>query len=97
MPVLKGIRKQYSNNDLVMIFMSTDVDSLKFKSTLQSQQMLDWINIPRNMDLYYDYGNRNSIPQVYLINRKGFTIYSRNEEDDDELKKLKSLLSRLIN
>lgn len=96
MPVLKSFRKKYSKNDLVMIFFSSDKDSVKYRSTLINNHMMDWINVPRDKETYYRYGYKNYIPQVYLIDNKGQIVYSRNEENDIDLVKLRRLLTKRL-
>lgn len=46
--------------------------------------------------LINSYGNKNSIPQLYLINPYGKIIYSLEDEKDYKLEILKKLISEQI-
>lgn len=94
MPDLKDIRRKYTKDNIEMIFMSNERDSTRFANVLADQEMTNWVNVYNDRELYFRYGYKNYIPQVYLIDKKGQIVYCRNEENDIDLKKLQAFLKR---
>ncbi len=86
------IRQKYPKDFIEIIAVDFDKDSTKFIKEVNKGKM-DWTHIYRDMNLYYAFGNRPSIPQVFLMNKDGMVIYSREEEKDYHLDKLLQLLS----
>ena len=90
-PAIKAMKAKYSDDDMAVIFVTLDADSLKFANAVKKYE-LNWTHIFNDIDVLKKYGVL-SIPQVYLIDRAGTIIYSRAEENDEKLSVLTNLLS----
>ncbi|MFY7909732.1 MAG: peroxiredoxin family protein, partial [Emticicia sp.] len=83
MPTLVKIKKQYSPQKLDVIAISSDDNMTVLSKAIHKYQM-NWTNIAdKTGDLFKTYGVQ-SIPQVYLIDKTGKIVYSREEESDNE-------------
>ena len=91
-PDLKSIENLYPTGNLQIVYCTLDKIEKDFLKVIQAKN-LDWINIPYNIDLINSYiGGNLSVPQVFLIDKTGKFLYSRMEESDVKLDKLKQLL-----
>ena len=90
-PAIKAMKAKYSDDDMAVIFVTLDADSLKFANAVKKYE-LNWTHIFNDIEVLKKYGVL-SIPQVYLIDRAGTIIYSRAEENDEKLSVLTNLLS----
>jgi thioredoxin-related protein len=73
---------------------SLDSDYAKYREGLKKYQM-DWTQIYGDNDLIKTYGV-TGIPVVYLIDKSGKIIYSRDEEKDNSLTVLTKLLAESL-
>jgi len=81
MPTILQLNNSYAQKKLTVISVSTDTEREIFLKTIKKYQM-NWINIYGNLgDIIKSYGVK-SIPQIYLIDKSGKIIYSREEEED---------------
>ncbi|MEO6638654.1 MAG: TlpA disulfide reductase family protein [Ginsengibacter sp.] len=76
---------------LVVVSISTDRNKKEFMQAIKKYKM-NWINIFHDTALENIFLQTGSIPQVYLINPGGELIYSREDQKDFDLQKLKRLL-----
>lgn len=74
--------------------MSLDKNYTEFIKVVKEKKM-NWVHIFRDMEFYNTYGNQNGIPQIYLIDTAGNLIYSKKEENDNDMLKLKKLLRHI--
>lgn len=86
LPFIKKIREDYSPEKLVIIGISWDVDYKNFEAAIKKNKM-NWIHIYGNTDLPPMYGV-NTIPAVFLIDRKGTIIFRGAGEYKDALTEL---------
>jgi thiol-disulfide isomerase/thioredoxin len=93
-PQIKEIRKLNSVDKLEIISVSLDSDFSKYTAGLKKYQM-DWTQIYGDNDLVNTYGV-TGIPVVYLIDKSGKIIYSRDEEKDNSLTVLTKLLAESL-
>lgn len=81
MPTILQLNNSYAQKKLTVVSVSTDTEREIFLKTIKKYQM-NWINIYGNLgDIIKSYGVQ-SIPQIYLIDKSGKIIYSREEEED---------------
>jgi peroxiredoxin len=91
MPAIKKIRDSYPDDQLEMISITIDKDSVAFAKAMETNKM-NWTNIfDKREDIYAIYGEK-PVPSVYLINNEGVIVYSNSEED---LNVLNDLLSKI--
>lgn len=90
MPKIKSLREKYSKDKLEIISVTLDKTYTNFSTALKKINA-DWTQIYQGSDLVTRYAV-GPIPQVFLINDKGKMVYSRDEENDLELVKLKKIL-----
>jgi hypothetical protein len=94
MPSIKAIRNKYPEQNLQIISVSIDINSIKWKNAVKKHNLL-WNNL-NSIELSNKYGI-SSIPSIYLISPKGTIVYSSNQrEDNDNLEKLSDLLLELL-
>lgn len=92
---MEEIRKSIPKNKFEIIFASYDEDSTDF-STAVKKYNLNYTMIYRDQTLINSYGNKNSIPQTYLIDPYGKIVYSFEDEKDYDLKILNKYLLQLL-
>jgi peroxiredoxin len=91
MPAIKKIRDSYPADQLEMISITIDKDSVAFTKAMETNKM-NWTNIfDKREDIYAIYGEK-PVPSVYLIDKEGVIVYSNKEED---LNALNDLLSKI--
>lgn len=92
-PSLKQIHEEYKDDNLVMVSVSLDSDSLKMITEV-NEQKLDWTQIFNSKFMLGSF-RINPIPATFLIDEKGVIIYnSISSESGNNLAELKSLLRR---
>jgi peroxiredoxin len=80
LPSLKKIYEKYKEDNLVMISVSLDRDSLKMANTIIEKKM-NWLHIFNNKSILESF-QVNPIPHTFLIDEKGVIIYnSLNREN----------------
>lgn len=94
-PALEEIRKSISKSKLEMIMVTYDEDSTEFIKAVEKYK-LNYTMISRDQRLINSYGNKSTIPQLYLIDSYGNIIYSLEDEKDADLKVLKKILAERI-
>lgn len=94
-PILKEINQKYRNLDFKLISFSIDTDSIAFQNAVRKYSM-NWTQIFGDHQLYNSLATI-PIPQVYLIDKNGKTIYNRNENKDFDLVKLRKILADHLN
>lgn len=92
-PMLKKIRQDYKVEDLELISVSCDRDSIVFLKKITELKM-NWVNVFGNADLRNKFGNK-PIPSLYLIDPNGIIKFSSWE--DEEKKLLEILKENLSN
>ena len=91
MPAIKKIHDSFTADQLEVISITIDRDSVAFAKTMATNKM-NWTNIfDKREDIYAIYGEK-PVPSVYLINNEGVIVYSNREED---LNALNDLLSKI--
>lgn len=73
-PYLKQIHKEYKGDNLRMISVSLDYDSLKMVKVI-NQKGLDWTHVYDNKPMVKSF-RINALPVMILINEKGVIIYN---------------------
>jgi thiol-disulfide isomerase/thioredoxin len=74
LPSLKGIYEKYKEDNLVMISISLDRDSLKMANMVIEKKM-NWLHIFNNNAIRESF-QVNPIPHTFLIDEKGVIIYN---------------------
>lgn len=94
LPFLKKIYDEFKGNNLVMVSVSLDRDSLKMANTIAEKKM-NWIHI-FNDEAIKESFQINPIPQTFLIDEKGVIIYNsfNRENEGQDPQKLKSFLEQ---
>jgi len=90
-PLLKTLNEKYKEAPFTLISFSIDKDSLAFRKAIE-QHAMDWPQVFGDERLY----NALSvvpIPQLYLVDKKGNTIYNSNAIRDSDLRVLKKILA----
>jgi len=82
-PMLQKIRQDYNINDLELISVSCDKDSIAFIKKIAKLNMT-WINIFGNADMRNKFGNK-PIPSLYLIDPNGIIKFSSWEDEEKKL------------
>lgn len=82
-PFINALRRTYSKEDLEIIGVNCDTDTIAFSNCIEKNKM-NWTHIFGDSDLNKAYGNR-PLPSLYLINKKGIIIYSNWEDNNDKL------------
>jgi len=92
-PFLKQINEEYKGDNLVMVSVSLDTDSLKMVNVIKEKK-LDWMQIFNNRAMIESF-RINPIPAIFLINEKGIIIYnSISKESGTEIADLKLALKQ---
>jgi len=81
--MLQKIRQDYNINDLELISVSCDKDSIAFIKKIAKLNMT-WINIFGNADMRNKFGNK-PIPSLYLIDPNGIIKFSSWEDEEKKL------------
>lgn len=91
---LKQINEEYKGNNLVMVSVSLDRDSIKMTEVI-NRNKLNWIHI-FNSKPTVDAFRINPIPALFLIDEKGVILYNglSREKETDSLQILMSLLKQ---
>ena len=92
---IKNFYDKYGKKTLVVISVSIDQDKQAFSKAVKKYQM-NWINIFHDIAIENVFLKSGGIPQVYLIDRDGKLIYSREKEKDYDLLKLKKILEKAM-
>lgn len=74
LPSLKQINEEYKDENLVMISVSLDTDSLKMIDVI-NERKLDWMHVFNNQ-VMLDAFRINPIPAIFFIDEKGVIIYN---------------------
>lgn len=94
LPYLKQINEEYKGDNLVMVSVSLDIDSIKMANMIREKK-LNWLNIFNNKHIIESF-RVNPIPAMFLIDERGVILYNTinrgNETSDLEI--LKSLLKQ---
>lgn len=90
MPDLKKLHEKYKGSEFILISYSIDKDSSAFRKSLQRYAM-DWTQIFGDDRLYHSLAYV-PIPQIYLLDKTGRTIYNNVSTIDNDLVLLKELL-----
>ncbi len=91
-PVLKIIRKSYSEDKLAILSFSNDIDKVKLKEKISSLQM-NWPQINDSFGIFDLYKVYN-MPNMYLISPKGNILFHGDGKGD--MQKIEMLLKQLI-
>lgn len=89
--IIKHLNDEYGKKKLAVISVSLDQDKKSFIKAVKKYKM-NWINIFHDIEIEKIFLKGGGIPQVYLIDTNGKLIYSREEEKDYDLSKLKNIL-----
>jgi peroxiredoxin len=94
-PALRDIRGRYSDRELEVVSVSYASNRETTIKAIASNRM-NWTNIYCDGDLINAYGGNRPIPRVYLIDKSGRIVYTRDEDGGDlDLTKLRNLLASL--
>ncbi|HEU5165984.1 MAG TPA: TlpA disulfide reductase family protein, partial [Chitinophagaceae bacterium] len=93
-PDLKIIYDKYKNSDFALISFSIDKDSSAFKKSLVKYSM-NWTQVLGDANLCSLLGTI-MVPQLYLIDKNGLTIYNGTNTKDLNLMLLKKVLSERL-
>jgi len=94
LPDLKLINDRYKDSDFILISFSTDTDSIAFRKAVEKHSM-NWTQIFGDNRLYNSLANV-PIPQLYLLDKAGRTIYNGDTMHDTDLTVLKRILSEQL-
>jgi len=95
LPALKKINERYKQSMFTFISFSIDKDSSAFRRAVAKYSM-DWVQVFGDLRLYNSLAEV-PIPQLYLLDPSGRTIYSRKATRDFSLMLLQKLLSEKLN
>lgn len=97
LPYLKEIHQQYKKDNLVIVAVSLDTDSLKMANMICEKEM-NWVQIFNNRSIIESY-RINPIPATFLIDEKGVIIYNsiNRREESGDLHILRLLLKQKFN
>jgi len=92
LPYLKQINEKYKGDNLVIISVSLDRDSIKMANMVKEKK-LNWVQIFNNKSLL-ELFRINPIPAIFLIDEKGVIQYNSINRDNEtaDLEILRSLL-----
>lgn len=82
-PMLQKIRQDYKVEDLELISVSCDRDSIAFIKKIAELKM-NWTNIFGNADMSNKFGNK-PIPSLYLIDPNGTILFSSWQDEEKVL------------
>lgn len=82
-PMLQKIRQDYKVEDLELISVSCDRDSIAFIKKIAELKM-NWTNIFGNADMRNKFGNK-PIPSLYLIDPNGTILFSSWQDEEKKL------------
>jgi thiol-disulfide isomerase/thioredoxin len=92
-PDLKQINEEYKEDNLDMVSVSLDSDSLKMINVV-SEKKLSWIQIFKSKSMRESF-RINPIPAMFLIDEKGLIIFnSVSKESGQSIADLKSVLKQ---
>lgn len=94
MPTIKWINDTYSGSNLTVISLSLDKDSSAFRKSVAKYSMT-WPQVFGDRYLFNLLGI-TGVPEIYLVDPNGRTIYNRNKMDDFKLALLKDILKKKI-
>jgi thiol-disulfide isomerase/thioredoxin len=94
LPKLAQLNQQYKGAKLKIISYSIDADSVKFQKAVQ-KNAINWTVIYGD-DVLFKKMLHYPIPQVYLIDPNGKTIYNSTKINDPDLVLLQAMLEKLI-
>ena len=94
LPYLKQINEEYKRDNLVMISVSLDRDSIKMAKVI-NENKLNWIHIFNSSSIRESF-QINPIPAMFLIDEKGVILYNKfnRENETDDLEILRGLLKQ---
>ncbi len=90
---IRNLNDEYGAKKLAVISVSIDQNKQQFLKAVKKYKM-NWINIFHDIRIESIFLKKGGIPQVYLIDPSGKLIYSREDEKDYNLHKLKNILKR---
>ena len=93
-PYLKQIQEEYKSDNLVIIAVSLDKDSLKMANMVNAKK-LNWLHIFNDRSILESF-HINPIPALFLIDEKGIILYNsvNKENETPDLKILRSVLKQ---
>lgn len=94
MPNITAARKRYSADKLAMVFITEDSDIAAFEKSVKKYDIVG-THIFSTDALIKQY-SAQAIPVLYLIDPDGKVVYSRDEEEDYQLRLLEKLLAGLL-
>ncbi|WP_126244193.1 TlpA family protein disulfide reductase [Chitinophaga rhizosphaerae] len=94
MPEMKKINEKYSDSPFKLISFSIDKDSLACRKAIEKNAM-NWTQVYGDNKLYNDM-SYYPIPQLYLIDKTGRTIYNSTIVRDNDLHLLNKILSEQL-
>lgn len=97
LPYLKLIHEEYKKDNLIMVSVSLDGDSLKMAKVIKEEN-LNWTQIYNSKSILEAF-RINPIPAMFLIDEKGVILYNSLSEKNikDPLQGLTSLLKQKFN
>ena len=90
MPDLKMLNEKYKGPEFIMISFSIDKNLSAFRKALQKYSM-DWTQVYGD-DRLYNSLSLIPIPQIYLVDKSGRTIYNNTSSIDPDMSLLKKML-----
>jgi len=89
LPLIKKLRDDFSENQLVMISLSEDRTKTILENGIK-QYGLNWINVLRDFDLINKYKISSGIPLSFLIDKEGKLVFMHNGGliDTDEIRNI---------
>ena len=94
-PALHEIIDKHGSKKVEIISVNCDNNINNFKNAVVKHN-INWINIFNDQYVINKYLKTSSLPKVYLIDPLGKIIYSRTENKDSDLVKLRSMLNDLL-
>ncbi|HEV8082768.1 MAG TPA: redoxin domain-containing protein [Chitinophagaceae bacterium] len=94
LPDLKQINEEYKKDNLVIVAISLDTNSIKM-ANMVSEKSLNWMHIFNNRHIIESY-RINPIPAIFLIDEKGVILYNsiNRKSETDDLNVLKLMLKQ---
>ncbi|WP_423737272.1 TlpA family protein disulfide reductase [Chitinophaga caseinilytica] len=94
MPELKKINEKYNGSPFKLISFSVDKDSLACRKAIEKHAM-NWTQVFGDVKLYNEM-SYYPIPQLYLIDKNGHTIYNNTITRDPDFQLLHKILSEQL-
>lgn len=94
LPYLNSIYADRFSKQINIMSIDCDTNYPDFLRCIKDYDM-GWINIFNDQKLRSSLGEKNGLPQLILINESGKVVYSREEDQDFDLKKLRQIIDAL--